>query len=107
MDAVLHGVIPSEIAEFKNYVPAPEDYRNNLIIANQENIARISTSVQAAIAVNDKIVQPGIKQKPRYKVSAAWSKIQTVTAPVIADVIVAEPKKPHQQKLLTLQKHNL
>jgi hypothetical protein len=88
---------PGEMAEFKNYVPNPDDYRNNLIVTKQETVARVSNTVQAAVAVNN-IVQP--KQKPRYKVSAAWSKIQTITTPVYNDVMVAEPKKSSASKII-------
>ncbi len=95
---------PGEMAEFKSYVPAPEDYRNNLIVTKQENIARVSNAVQAAVAVNNNLVQSGIKQKPRYKVSAAWSKIQTITTPSYSDVIVAEPKKVSSAKIINTQK---
>jgi hypothetical protein len=91
---------PGEMTEFKNYVPNPEDYRTNLIITKQETVARVSNAVQAAVAVNDNLVQAGIKQKPRYKVSAAWSKIQTITTPSYADVIVAEPKKNSSAKII-------
>jgi hypothetical protein len=95
---------PGEMTEFKNYVPAPEDYRNNLIVTKQENIARVSNAVQAAVAVNDNIIQAAIKQKPRYKVSAAWSKIQTVTTPSYSDVMVAEPKKVSSAKIINTPK---
>ena len=92
---------PGEMAEFKNYVPNPEDYRTNLIVTKQETMARVSSAVQAAVAVNDNLIQAGVaKQKPRYKVSAAWSKIQTITTPSYADVIVAEPKKVSSAKII-------
>lgn len=90
---------PGEMAEFKSYVPNPDDYRNNLIVTKQETVARVSNTVQAAVAMNDNIVQT-VKQKPRYKVSAAWSKIQTVTTPVYKDVMVAEPKKSSASKII-------
>lgn len=83
---------PGEMNEFKNYVPSPDDYLNNLIITKQENIARVSNAVQTAVAMNDNIVQT-TKQKPRYKVSAAWSKIQTITTQTYSNTIVSEPKK--------------
>ena len=60
--------------------------------------------MQAAVAVNDNLVQAGIKQKPRYKVSAAWSKIQTITTPSYSDVMVAEPKKTSSAKIINAQK---
>jgi hypothetical protein len=88
---------PGEMAEFKNYVLNPDDYRNNLIVTKQETIARVSNTVQAAVAMNDNIQT---KQKPRYKVSAAWSKIQTITTPIYSDVTVAEPKKSSASKII-------
>ncbi|HYJ63183.1 MAG TPA: hypothetical protein VEV62_05530 [Parafilimonas sp.] len=95
---------PGEMSEFKSYVPAPEDHRNNLIVTKQENISRVSNAVQAAVAVNNNLVQSGIKQKPRYKVSAAWSKIQTITTPSYSDVIVAEPRKASSAKIINTSK---
>jgi len=98
---------PGEMAEFKNYVSNPDDYRNNLIVTKQEIVTRVSNTVQAAVAMNDNIVQT-VKQKPRYKVSAAWSKIQTITTPVYSDVMVAEPKKSSASKIIdTKNTHTL
>lgn len=93
---------PGELNEFKNYVPNPDDYRNNLIVKKQE-ITRISSTVQAAVSMND-IIQAPAKQKPRYKVSAAWSKIQTITTPSYNDVMVAESKKSSSAKIINTQK---
>jgi hypothetical protein len=81
---------PGELPEFKMYAPLPGE--QNAQINKQQNSATVSPSVQAAIAVNDNIASPAIKQKPRYKVSAAWSKIQTITNPVYKEVLVAEPQ---------------
>ncbi|MBV9961324.1 MAG: hypothetical protein JO072_03685, partial [Parafilimonas sp.] len=90
---------PGELAEFKNLAPLPGE--ENVDVQNIKTVnAPVSSSVQAAVAVNDTIVEPHKKQKPRYKVSAAWSKIQTVTAPVYSDVTVAEPKKISASKIV-------
>lgn len=92
---------PGEMAEFKMYVPDFFEQTNNVLIKKQETDSQISSAVQAAVAVNDNLVQAGItKQKPRYKVSAAWSKIQTVTSPIYNDVMVAEPKKTSSAKII-------
>ncbi len=97
---------PGEMAEFKNYVPSPDDYRTNLIITKQERISRVSNTVQAAVVMNDNLIQPAIiKQKPRYKVSAAWSKIQTITTqtPAYVNTVVAEPKKISSLKIVDIK----
>jgi hypothetical protein len=90
---------PGELAEFKSYVPISTEASSTLY-SNKET-KPISSSVQAAIAMNDNLIQQEIKQpKPRYKVSAAWSKIQTVTAPAYNEVLVAEPKKISSKKII-------
>ncbi len=87
---------PGEMPEFKMYVPLPADETKTA-----------QTNKQAAIAINESIIQPSIKQpKPRYKVSAAWNKIQTVTTPVYANLI-AEPEKNAAQKKPVLQAKSL
>lgn len=93
---------PAEIAEFKMYVPNAEEQGVDTLIRKQETSFQVSSAVQAAVAVNDNLVQA--KQKPRYKVSAAWSKIQTVTAPVYNDVMVAIPKKSAPTKIIDTKK---
>lgn len=82
---------PGELTELKMYAPLPGEENLNASVNKQP--AAVSSSVHAAIAVNNAIVQPAIKQKPRYKISAAWSKIQTVTAPVYNEEVVAKPQK--------------
>ncbi len=90
---------PGEMNEFKNYVPDPDNYLNNLIITKQqETIARVSNAVQAAVAMNDNIVQ-ATKQKPRYKVSAAWSKIQTITTQAYSNTNISETKKYSKSRI--------
>ena len=86
---------PGEMQEFKSYTALPGEQN---LPASRQTATAISSSVQAAIAVNDNIVQPSTKQKPRYKVSAAWSKIQTITTPVHSDVLVVEPQKTSSKK---------
>ena len=85
---------PGELAEFKKYVPEET-------ATSKEINKPVSSSVHAAIAMNNAIIQPETKQqKPRYKVSAAWSKIQTTTASNYNDAIIAEPKKPSYKKIV-------
>ncbi|HEX5154064.1 MAG TPA: hypothetical protein VFW07_21605 [Parafilimonas sp.] len=79
---------PGELSEFKMSVPLPGDNSTNQ--DDKQQSAAISPSVQAAIAVNNNLAQPVPGAKPRYKVSAAWSKIQTVTAPAYKKVMVDE-----------------
>lgn len=85
---------PGELAQFKNYAPLPGESNGN---QNDKAKAGISPSVQAAIAINDNISQA--KEKPRYKVSAAWNKIQTVTTAAVNNIKAetgnkTSPKKP-------------
>ena len=77
---------PGELSEFKPYTPLPGENSANQI--NKQQSTTVSPSVQAAIAVNNNLTQQ--TPKPRYKVSAAWSRIQTVTAPVFKKVMVDE-----------------
>ena len=74
---------PGELPDFKKYTPLPT-----------ENQATISASIQAAIAIND-LAEPTLKQKPRFRISAAWNKIQTVTSP--SNKLV--PAEEHQKKV--------
>ena len=85
---------PSELAEFKMYAALPDEENIN----HKQTSSPISASVQAAIAMKDNIAEPAIQQKPRYKVSAAWSKIQTMPTPAFANII-AEPKKVVLKKI--------
>ncbi len=89
---------PTEMAEFKMYVP---DADKKVIVSNIKvsPATQISASVQAAVSVNDIIKTELPKQKPRYKVSAAWSKIQTIV-PAYKDVMVAEPKKVSSARII-------
>lgn len=89
---------PGEIKEFKTFVPDTQQ-RDVSVMVKQES--RISSAVQAAVAVNENLKQVATKkEKPRYKVSAAWSKIQTITTPAYNNVMVAEPKKSSANKLV-------
>lgn len=78
---------PGELPEFKKYAP----------ISNEENnrhqFTAVSASVQAAVAMNNNIVSVA-PQKPRYKVSAAWTKIQTASSPVLANEHPRKIKEP-------------
>lgn len=93
---------PTEMAEFKLYVP---DGNEKVIVGNLKvsPAAQVSASVQAAVSVNDIIKNESPKQKPRYKISAAWSKIQTI-APAYKDVMVAEQKMGSSTKIIDLPK---
>ncbi|MEP6682345.1 MAG: hypothetical protein ABJA35_03755, partial [Parafilimonas sp.] len=89
---------PGELAEFKKYIP---DEANSASYNTQEINTPVSSSVHAAIAMNDAIIQPETKQqKPRYKVSAAWSKIQTTTVAAYNDVIITAPQKHSYKKIV-------
>jgi len=88
---------PGEMAEFKPYAPISSGQDANLQYNKQHTL--ISASMQAAVAINDNIAQSPIKQqKPKYKVSAAWSKIQTITAPVYQNILADKPQKPSPKK---------
>ena len=86
---------PGEIGEFKVYAPLPGEGNGS----TNKNLSAVSSSVQAAVAMNDSITQPAAIQKPRYKVSAAWSKVQTVTTPLHDHVMVTETQKIHFKKI--------
>jgi hypothetical protein len=94
---------PGELPEFKRYAPLPSEENN------REQLATISASVQAAVAMNDNIVSS--PEKPRYKVSAAWTKIQTTPAPAFNNdkpVKIKEPMvKASGQKEGSLQARSL
>lgn len=96
---------PSEIPEFKMYFQGEEPVVKP-ITNKQDSRAQISSAALAAVTMNDNLVQAETaKQKPRYKVSAAWSKIQTVTVvPALNNVMVAEPKKTAPTKIVELNK---
>ncbi len=94
---------PTEMAEFKIYVPDASEkaVANNLKVSSA---TQVSSPVQAAVSINDAILKTeSPKQKPRYKVSAAWSKIQTIV-PAYKDVMLAEPKKISSTKIIDLPK---
>lgn len=94
---------PGEIAEFKMYVPNADEKSFNSFSKQQDIVPAVSASIQAAVSVNDTTIKTEqAKQKPRYKVSAAWSKIQTVTAPACSNVMVAAPKKISSPKIVNV-----
>ncbi len=95
---------PGEMAEFKPYAPISSGQDANLQYNKQHTL--ISASMQAAVAINDNIAQSPIKQqKPKYKVSAAWSKIQTMTAPVYQNILADKPQKPSPKKIIEATQH--
>jgi hypothetical protein len=85
---------PGEISEFKMYAPLPGEEK-----INKQPASPISPSVQSVMAMNNNIIEPAIKQKPRYKVSAAWSRIQTIPKSSYANVSADEVKKMVSQKM--------
>lgn len=94
---------PGEMAEFKMYIPNAEEKSFNSFSKQQDIVPAVSASIQAAVSVNDTIIKTEqAKQKPRYKVSAAWSKIQTVTAPACSNVMVAASKKISSPKIVNI-----
>jgi hypothetical protein len=95
---------PGEMTEFKPYAPSPWGQDTNMQYNKQHT--PISSSVQAAVAINNNIAQPPAKQqKPRYKVSAAWNKIQTMTSPVYQNVIADKPQKASPKKIIEASQH--
>ncbi len=78
---------PGELPEFKKYAPLPHEENN------RQRFTAVSASVQAAMAMNNNIV-PVAPQKPRYKVSAAWTKIQTAPSPVLTNENIPKIKEP-------------
>lgn len=84
---------PGELAQFKNYAPLPGEENSD---QNDKAQSAISPSVQAAMAINNNISQA--KEKPRYKVSAAWSKIQTVTTAAVNTIKADSGKKNSPKK---------
>ena len=85
---------PGEIPEFKMYAALPGEEK-----INNQPASPISPSVQAVMAMNNNITEPAIKQKPRYKVSAAWSRIQTIPKSSYINVSADELKKMAPQKM--------
>src|SRR5678816_2565414 len=56
---------PGELTEFKSHAPLPDE--NPATQASKQRTTAVSHSVQAAMAVNNSLVQPEIIPKPRYK----------------------------------------
>ncbi len=77
---------PGELPEFKKYAPLPNEENN------RQQLITVSASVQAAVAMNNSIVSP--YQKPRYKISAAWTKIQTAPSPLLTNENPPKIKEP-------------
>ena len=88
---------PGELAQFKHYVPLPGEESSN---QNEKVQPAISPSVQAAMAINNNISE--VKEKPRYKVSAAWSKIQTVTTAAVNNIKADNEKKNPPKKPMVI-----
>ena len=86
---------PGELAQFKNYVPLPGEMMDT---QNDKVQSVISPSVQAAMAINNNI--SGTTEKPRYKVSAAWNKIQTVTTAQVNNAKADNEKKPPKKPMV-------
>lgn len=89
---------PGELAEFKNYAPLPGEESSAKQITKQQADNTISPSVQAAIVMNNTIAESAATQKPRYKVSAAWSKIQTITTPAYKSPMISDEQKTALKK---------
>jgi len=78
---------PGELPEFKLHVPDPEEQPFDRFFKKETD--SVSPAVQAVVAINDTTIQAQTKQaKPRYKVSAAWSRIQTITVPLNREQMV-------------------
>jgi len=86
---------PAELPEFKNYAPLPQQPGSE----NSRQQTPISASVQAAVAINN-LAAPELTQKPRYRISAAWSKIQTVATPSNKTLPTGEQKKKIYPKMV-------
>lgn len=97
---------PGEITQFKQYVPLPGESNVIQPVTNKfPKAAQPATHV--AIAINNN-TSPAIKEKPRYKVSAAWSKIQTVATPAIKDNQPEnEQKRSVKRSMVTRQAHDI
>ena len=79
---------PGELPEFKLYVPEPEEQPFDRFFKKESD--SVSPAIQAAVAINDTTIQAQTTQpKPRYKVSAAWSRIQTITVPLNREQMVS------------------
>ncbi|WP_415159907.1 hypothetical protein [Parafilimonas sp.] len=89
---------PGEMAQFKQYAPLPEEENTMRQAGNLPSF--INASVQAAIAVNNNL-SPDIKEKPRYKISAAWSRIQTVAGPASKNNQAVNEKKTVKRNMVT------
>ena len=99
---------PGEIPQFKQYVPLPGE--SNVIQAATNTFPKAAQpNTHVAIAINnDNDASPAIKEKPRYKVSAAWSKIQTVATPAIKDNQPEnEKKRSVKRSMVTSQAHDI
>ena len=96
---------PGELSLFKRYAPLP--VMENAATQTNNSEAIISPSIQAAIAVNNNLASAGIKEKPRYKVSAAWNKIQTITTQAINNIKTDNEKKSSVKKNMVVSGHTV
>ncbi len=97
---------PAEIPQFKQYAALPGESDVMQPAMNKfSKTAQPATHV--AIAINND-TSPAIKEKPRYKVSAAWSKIQTVAKPAVKDNQPEnEKKRSVKRSMVTSQAHDI
>lgn len=94
---------PGEIPQFKQYAPLPGE--NNTTLAASKSATTSKSVAQAAIAINNN-TSPAIKEKPRYKVSAAWSKIQTAAAPAVKNGQPENEKKSSIKRNMVTSQSN-
>jgi hypothetical protein len=89
---------PGELPEFKLYVPEPEEQPFDRFFKKETD--SVSPAVQAAVAINDTTIEAQTKQpKPRYKVSAAWSRVQTITVPLNREQMVSRNSEQPSLKI--------
>lgn len=97
---------PGEIPQFKQYAPLPGE-SNVIQPATNKFPKAAQPATHVAIAISNN-TSPAIKEKPRYKVSAAWSKIQTVATPAIKDNQPEnEQKRSVKRSMVTSQTHDI
>ncbi|SFP86382.1 DUF4339 domain-containing protein [Parafilimonas terrae] len=95
---------PGEIPQFKQYAPLPGE--SNAMQPAMNNFPKTTKpAAHVATAVNNNI-SPVVKEKPRYKVSAAWSKIQTAAAPAIKNNQPENEKKSSVKKSMVTGRLN-
>lgn len=85
---------PGELSEFKKLASLPGEISMDNTIANSYN-----KPIPEMMGTSDTIIPLQVKQKPRYKITAAWSRVQTSTLPVQEEIVMEAPVKTPALKI--------